>query len=924
MTIRIINVIYTSSTRANGLPPAACSEKKVSMKRHVIASLVLIGSLGTIVGASVGGAIYTSINDGSTVNANIYQDKAAVYLSGGPQNHHSAGLSPAGNYYFQVTDPSGAVLLSEDDITCRVVRVVDGRIAGIPADNAGGYGNPACYHVNGLPNADNSGLAVQLMPYADTPNNGGEYKAWLTPVAAFNTCDSKQSNHGFCESESKTDNFKVRTPSAANVSVCKFNDRNGDGEQNNGEPFIPHWPITANSASGVVTAQTGDNGCTSFTFTGFGASATQTVTLAEGSFGPDWTQTAPTSCSATANCQVTDGVITLQVRAGEVVSAPAFGNTNPYCDEDCVGDAVVVTATAYPSLSRTFGWQVEKSVDQTRIATAAGSATFNYTVTASHDAGTDSAWQVTGSIRVANPGSTPLTGLTISSLVDNGGTCTLAGAAPFAIAAGSHEDYSYTCTYPSAPVAGAVTVSANWAAGQASANAGINFADAAVNVIDGQASIDDSLAGALGTVNVTAAGPFTFTYAKTVTGIAGRCVTTNNVATIVAAGTGATTSASRAVELCVGADLGIAATAATSFASAIDKRVDHTLVQQQNGTATLNYTVKVTESNWKVAGAITITNPNDWQGVTVTADSLTAGGACVVSGTPVVVAASSSVTLPYSCTFVSAPAAASTLSSLVSWDAVAAATSSASAAVTSPFSFGALSVTDTFNGSTTALGTIATPAALTTYAYPRIVANATGGACRTYTNTATIAGGASASQTTTMCNTATGAHTIGFWQNKNGQSIITGSAADAGVCRVATWLRRLTPFQDLAATANCKTTAAYATTVIKAASAAGTAMNPMLKAQMLATALDVYFSDATLGGNALGAAAAVGSVRFDLTGVSAAFGGASSLTGLELLTFQNSVANSGGSVWYGNVKTVQELAKNTFDAINNEIAKLVP
>jgi hypothetical protein len=86
----------------------------------------------------------------------------------------------------------------------------------------------------------------------------------------------------------------------------------------------------------------------------------------------------------------------------------------------------------------------------------------------------------------------------------------------------------------------------------------------------------------------------------------------------------------------------------------------------------------------------------------------------------------------------------------------------------------------------------------------------------------------------------------------------------------------------------------------------------------------VYFSDASLGGNALGATAAVGSVRFDLTGVGAAFGGANSLTGLELLAFQNSVATSGGSVWYGNAKAVQELAKNTFDAINNEIAKLVP
>ena len=43
--------------------------------------------------------------------------------------------------------------------------------------------------------------------------------------------------------------------------------------------------------------------------------------------------------------------------------------------------------------------------------------------------------------------------------------------------------------------------------------------------------------------------------------------------------------------------------------------------------------------------------------------------------------------------------------------------------------------------------------------------------------------------------------------------------------------------------------ATYVTNVIKAANASGAAMNAMLKAQMLATALDVYFSDPALGGN---------------------------------------------------------------------------
>ena len=115
-------------------------------------------------------------------------------------------------------------------------------------------------------------------------------------------------------------------------------------------------------------------------------------------------------------------------------------------------------------------------------------------------------------------------------------------------------------------------------------------------------------------------------------------------------------------------------------------------------------------------------------------------------------------------------------------------------------------------------------------------------------------------------------------------------------------------------------------TVIKAASAAGDSMNPMLKAQMLATSLNVYFSDAALGG------AKIGSVIVDLTkicknigggcsifeNVSSVFGGAASMSVGEMLSRAASSSNAGGSVWYGQVKATQELAKDAFDAINNE------
>ncbi len=53
---------------------------------------------------------------------------------------------------------------------------------------------------------------------------------------------------------------------------------------------------------------------------------------------------------------------------------------------------------------------------------------------------------------------------------------------------------------------------------------------------------------------------------------------------------------------------------------------------------------------------------------------------------------------------------------------------------------------------------------------------------------------------------------------------------------------------------------------------------------------------------------------------SSAFGGATSLTVSQLLAYAAGQSNSGGSLWYGNVKATQGLAKDTFDAINNGAA----
>lgn len=158
--------------------------------------------------ANVAGAIYTTVVDGTEVNFNIYGNKLDVYLNGGPgrgAGSNAPGLVPDGVYVFMVTDPSGATILSTDPARCRQVVVTGGITTGVVDTD--------CEHNVG-PLQPGGSVAVQLMPYDDTPNNGGEYKAWLTPVGSF-ACSLDQvtcgnANHGFINSESKTDNFKVR------------------------------------------------------------------------------------------------------------------------------------------------------------------------------------------------------------------------------------------------------------------------------------------------------------------------------------------------------------------------------------------------------------------------------------------------------------------------------------------------------------------------------------------------------------------------------------------------------------------------------------------------------------------------------------------------------------------------------------------
>jgi len=252
----------------------------------------------------VTGAIFTTTPDGSIVNENVhYEAKKYVYLDGGPPPNapaKAAGLKE-GYYVFQITDPSGHYLLSEDPAKCRIIRVSsDGVIVELVNVSDLGLGYTDTYeeaskgqgngpnkdvtlvpcHVQDDPDGvagesekhdtnndtdyggpDKYAIVVQMMPFLDTPNPGGVYKAWVTPLQSYldNGGDLNETPSGIIKkrgkdqgfpndpgfgparSDVKTDNFKVREKKEVPVPilrVIKFHDENANGIWDAGEPEI--------------------------------------------------------------------------------------------------------------------------------------------------------------------------------------------------------------------------------------------------------------------------------------------------------------------------------------------------------------------------------------------------------------------------------------------------------------------------------------------------------------------------------------------------------------------------------------------------------------------------------------------------------------------------------------------------------------
>ena len=170
------------------------------------------------------GAVFTTDSICSGVDLNIYGDKHDVWLDGGP-SHPGAASLPDGNYYVQVTDPSGACVLGTSVGTADPTPFkVSNNGATIPCLQL------CAVLINGAAGCYTGEAVDPNCGYNDTDNPGGEYKVWVSSVPTFDN------------NSTKTDNFKVKSNggnpvSTATLCVNKFYDANADGIDNDGQPI---------------------------------------------------------------------------------------------------------------------------------------------------------------------------------------------------------------------------------------------------------------------------------------------------------------------------------------------------------------------------------------------------------------------------------------------------------------------------------------------------------------------------------------------------------------------------------------------------------------------------------------------------------------------------------------------------------------
>lgn len=476
--------------------------------------------------------------------------------------------------------------------------------------------------------------------------------------------------------------------------------------------------------------------------------------------------------------------LTLEASAGcvDFTSAAWLGMTGPSPTAEQIvelcGNDMTVSSNAAASFDRTYHWDLDKGVDSnSKDADASGEANFDYTVEATPDGSTDSAWALSGEIEVSNASTGALTASVTSGLdVGGGAACSVDGGVNAVFTAGQTRTFDLECTFTSEPAYnGTRTVTVAWGGGTTiSTTAPVTFTvdgetDRTVEVRDDKT--DPANPVTLGQATWNAAGtPIVFPYSLTLHGVGGDCVDFTNTAWI-SVSAGVSPEAKQTVELCfqgVTMTHDVTATYDRTYFWDIDKGVDaDSKVADSNGRADFDYVVTAVpdgfiDSGWEMVAQITVVNNDPLASVEVDLiHSISLGVAgvnCTVfGGTNVLIAPGATSVVDYSCTFTSAHDSGTSLVTAI-W-------AGGSVAETIPVAFAVDEETDrtvdvrddkTDPANPVTLGTATWNAAGTPIVFPySLTLEGVGGDCVDFTNTAwvdvTVGSDPSATQTVELC-----------------------------------------------------------------------------------------------------------------------------------------------------------------------------
>ena len=274
---------------------------------------------------------------------------------------------------------------------------------------------------------------------------------------------------------------------------------------------------------------------------------------------------------------------------------------------------VTVSKTATTTFTRTFQWDIDKSVtpDTWNLFTG-DTGTSDYTVDVTKTGFTDSAWAVSGTITIDNPGDLDASITSVADVISGAPTTAVVvcpSAFPFTVAAGDSVDCTYSTPLPNGSAqtnTATVTLSAGTVfQGQAAVTFG-----SPTTTVNGTVHVTDSVQGSLGAFSDTGQATYSHTFACD-----GDEGDHDNTATIVE--TNQSASASVTVNCYA---LGVTKDADTSFTRTYHWSIDKS--SSDGAAITLNpgetflyhYSVTVdvtghTDSDWAVTGNIHVHNP---------------------------------------------------------------------------------------------------------------------------------------------------------------------------------------------------------------------------------------------------------------------------------------------------------------------------